>query len=49
VLDLLGWLPGDELEDLYPGTGVMGSVIKARLWELEEIAGQSPLDFGEVS
>lgn len=49
VLDLLGWIPGDEVDDLYPGTGVMGSVIKARLWEAEEINGQSPLDFGEVS
>lgn len=49
VLDLLGWVPGDELDDLYPGTGVMGSVIKARLWELEEINGQSPLDFGSAS
>jgi len=49
VLDLLGWIPGDELDDLYPGTGVMGSVIKARLWEAEEINGQSPLNFGEVS
>lgn len=48
VLDLIGWLPGDELDDLYPGTGVMGSVIKARLWELEEIEGQSHLDFGVV-
>jgi hypothetical protein len=48
VLDLLGWIPGDELYDLYPGTGVMGSVIKARLWELEEINGQSPLDFGSA-
>ena len=48
VLDLLGWQPGDELDDLYPGTGVMGSVIKARLWEIEEINGQAPLDFGEV-
>lgn len=49
VLDLLGWVPGDDLDDLYPGTGVMGSVIKARLWEIEEINGQAPLDFGEVS
>lgn len=49
ILDLIGWIPGDELDDLYPGTGVMGSVIKARLWELEEINGQVPLDFGSVS
>lgn len=49
VLDLIGWVPGDEVDDIYPGTGVMGSIIKARLWEIEEINGQSPLDFGEVS
>lgn len=49
VLDLIGWVPGDELDDLYPGTGVMGSVIKARLWEIEEINGQAPLDFGDLA
>lgn len=49
VLDLIGWVPSDELDDLYPGTDVMGSVIKARLWEIEEINGQSPLDFGSAS
>lgn len=27
VLDLLGYQAGDELVDLYPGTGVMGSVL----------------------
>lgn len=27
VLDLLGWLPGDELVDLFPGTGGMGLVV----------------------
>lgn len=31
VLDLLGWMPGDEVDDLYPGTGVMGSVITSRM------------------
>jgi len=46
VLDLLGWLPGDELDDLYPGTGVMGSVVRARLWEADEIDGQ--LTLGEA-
>lgn len=29
VLDLLGWKPGDEVDDLYPGTGVFGRVLKA--------------------
>jgi hypothetical protein len=30
VLDLLNVLPGDEVVDLYPGTGVMGRVAAAR-------------------
>lgn len=30
VLDLLGYTPGDEVIDLYPGTGVMGRVVAAR-------------------
>ncbi len=31
VLDLLNALPGDEVVDLFPGTGVMGRVASARL------------------
>jgi hypothetical protein len=27
VRNLLGWMPGDELVDLFPGTGVMGAVM----------------------
>lgn len=27
VLDILGWRPGDSLDDLFPGTGVMGRVV----------------------
>jgi hypothetical protein len=27
ILDLLGWLPSDELVDLFPGTGGMGEVV----------------------
>lgn len=27
VLALLGWIPGDQVEDLFPGTGVMGRVL----------------------
>lgn len=27
VLDILGWQPHDELDDLFPGTGVMSKVI----------------------
>lgn len=45
VLDLLGWTIGDDLDDLYPGTGVMGSVVRARLWEADEIQGQPTLEF----
>lgn len=30
VLDLLGWQPGDELVDLFPGSGVMGEVVAGR-------------------
>lgn len=29
VLDLLGWKPGDEIDDLFPGTGVFGRVLRA--------------------
>jgi hypothetical protein len=35
VLDLLGFQPGDELTDLYPGTGVMGRVVVRRSSALE--------------
>lgn len=31
VLDLLGVLPGDEVVDMFPGTGVMGTVANARV------------------
>ena len=27
VLDLLGYIDGDELEDVFPGTGIMGRVL----------------------
>jgi hypothetical protein len=30
VLDGLNWQPGDELDDLFPGTGIMGDVVAAR-------------------
>lgn len=30
VLDLVGWMPGDELHDVFPGTGVMDRVVAAR-------------------
>lgn len=38
VLDLLGWRPGDVLDDLFPGTGVMGRVVAARGATLEVAA-----------
>ncbi len=31
VLDMLGFEPGDELHDLFPGTGIMGEVVAKRL------------------
>jgi len=42
VLDLLGWMPGDEVDDLFPGTGVFGRVRAAA-------DAQGLLDFSEVS
>lgn len=30
VLDLLGWAPGDEVVDLFPGTGAMSNAVIAR-------------------
>ena len=27
VLSLLGWLPGDTVDDIFPGTGIMGHVV----------------------
>ena len=38
VLDMLGWQPGDELVDLFPGTGGMGAAVGAAgdelpIWE----------------
>ena len=30
ILDLLGWKQGDELVDLFPGTGVMSRVVATR-------------------
>lgn len=34
ILDLLGFIASDELDDLYPGTGVMGRVVEARRAQL---------------
>jgi hypothetical protein len=30
ILDLLGFEPGDTVEDVFPGTGIMGSIVRAR-------------------
>lgn len=40
VLDLVGWIPGDELVDLFPGTGVMGKVVSERsnITQLDQLA-----------
>jgi hypothetical protein len=31
IIDLIGWQPGDTLDDLYPGSGSMGEALKRRL------------------
>jgi hypothetical protein len=28
ILALLGWVPGDEVDDIFPGTGIMGTVLR---------------------
>jgi hypothetical protein len=33
LLDALGYLPGDEVVDMFPGTGVLGRVVAAREFE----------------
>lgn len=35
VLHLLGWRPGDVVDDLFPGTGVMGRVVARAADELD--------------
>lgn len=42
VLDLLGWKPGDVVDDLFPGTGVFGRVVQAA-------DAQGVLEFGGTS
>lgn len=39
VLDVLGWIPGDRLDDLFPGTGVMGRVLAHRAGDIPVVAG----------
>lgn len=43
VLDLLGWIPGDQVDDLYIGTGVFDRVLAAREGHDLEIDGQASL------
>lgn len=47
VLDLLGWVPGeDTIDDLFPGTGVMGRVVAG----LQTLPGAEQVSlFGEVA
>jgi hypothetical protein len=34
VLDLLGYMPGDQVDDLFPGTGAMGRAVELELGRL---------------
>jgi len=49
VLDLLGWKAGDQVDDLYVGTGVFGRVLAAREGRELAVDGQVPLDFGSTA
>lgn len=42
IVDLLGWQPGDTIEDVFPGTGVMGRVV-------DSLAGELGFTFEAVS
>ncbi len=44
MLGLVGWAPGDELADLFPGTGIVGRVVR----ELEASAAAAG-DVAEIS
>ncbi|MGC5078483.1 hypothetical protein [Agrococcus sp. DT81.2] len=48
VLDLMGWTAGDDVDDLFPGTGVMGGVVRRREQVAAEQTAQSPLFDVEV-
>jgi hypothetical protein len=45
VMDLLGWKPGDWIDDLYVGTGVFDRVLAAAAGTPEEVGGQATLNF----
>ncbi len=44
MLGLVGWAPGDELADLFPGTGIVGRVVR----ELE-VSSAAAGDVAEIS
>ena len=43
ILELLNFHPGDELIDLYPGTGIMGRVVESLACPNESALKRSPL------
>lgn len=43
ILDLVGWRPGDEMVDLFPGTGVMGRVVQARTFDGSRLDSDEPM------
>jgi hypothetical protein len=43
ILELLNFHPGDELIDLYPGTGIMGRVVESLAYPNESALKRSPL------
>lgn len=51
VLAMLGWVPGDEVADLFPGTGVMGRVAEqsgvAGALDISRLRGRVTQDRGE--
>lgn len=43
LLDVIGYLPGDEVVDLFPGTGVLGRVVAAREFDGSHLVEPSVL------
>ena len=39
ILDLLGWIPGDTIHDLFPGTGVFGDVLQLAIKNPNDLRG----------
>jgi len=48
VLDLLGWQPGDVLDDLFPGTGGMAATARRAAGEMRLEPGPAPEVLGEA-